>query len=179
MSTKVKDLPVTISTKGRRSTELLDTLFENAGIDTGRQKWDDLESLYQEIANSILIISNQLNDSLKAMNLIGYKSNELNITIQTFNTDILNFSSSISAIRAKHIGKTGFVTSPDDLSLSMEIFNDYTIMFEHFKTIVLQPSLIVTEHYSEAMDLHNKKIKEQVTSEPEITDVEIIEKGEA
>lgn len=162
MSVKVKDLPVAISTKSRRSYDLLDNLFDNAGIETGRQKWDDLENLFQEIANSILSISNEIENSLAYMRRLGYSNNELSVTINTFNTDILNFSSALAKIREKHFGRTGFVTTPDDLSLSMEIFNDYTILFEHFKTIVMQPSMIITEHYAEAAKLE-KTLETPVT----------------
>lgn len=159
MSTKVKDLPVTIQTKSRRSYELLDNLFDNAGIETGRQKWDDLDALYDEIAQSIMTISVEIEKSLQYMRNIDYKSNELNITINTFNEDMINLSKSAAAIRQKHAGKVGFVTSPDDLSLSMELFNDYTIIFDHFKTMVMQPSLIVTEHYAKATEMYREKQK--------------------
>lgn len=150
---------------GGTGIDLVDTLFENAGIDSNRQKWDGLYELYNVLATSIIEISEAVNESINTIRSLGAEGNpELLITINGFINDINTFTDELIKIKSRHEGKTGFVADGDELVSCLSIFNDYTIFGERFKAIVFPAYLTITEQLLEvSVKFKKQKAEEQAT----------------
>lgn len=147
---------------GGTGIDLVDTLFENAGIDSNRQKWEGLDELYNVLATSVIEISEGVNNSIITIRELGAQGNpELIVAINGFINDINIFTDELVNIKKRHEGKKGFIVDGDELANCFSIFNDYTIFNERFKAVVFPAYLTITEQLLEV----NAKFKKEQTKE--------------
>ena len=162
--------------KKKETSSLVDNLFSNANIPNdivAKQNWEELNDLYFTVAQSIVIVGENINESIKTINSIGMSDNkELIVSIDGLRRDIESFTSDLIKIKKRHEGKTGVINDGDDLALCFSIFNDYIILNDRFKAIVFPVVLTVTEHLAEAVDTY--KANQALLNTPATIEGEVI-----
>lgn len=131
------------------------------------QKWEEMESMYTTIATGIINYSEELSNSVKTITHYSNGKNdpELIAVVNGFNNDINEFTNELIIIHNKHLGKIGVIKDPNELAECINIFQEYTALFEKFKTVTFNSSLLITEKLS---DLRVKLSKESAISDAEI-----------
>lgn len=138
------------------ASDLLNTLLVRADIpikeEEPKQKWDDVDNLYMELANSIVDIGSQVNETIRAINA-GSLNNvqDLTITINGINRDLLSFTEDLIKIRSLHADKTGFIVDENDHALCLAVFNDYVMLNDRFRAVIYPSTITMTEILFEAM----------------------------
>ncbi len=139
-----------ITTGKQQSNPLLEKMFQNADLDTPiieiTQSWDDIDNIYQAVAESIISIAGEINQTIRVINELGMHSNkELEVAMNGLQGDIEMFTRDMVNIRNRHAG----------MSLVFPIVTT------------------VTEHLADAIDAKRKA--DAVTDVNVITDVEVKE----
>lgn len=111
--------------------------------------WDSVEDIYQSTARAIIDTVESFNSSVQILNAAGITSGELLTATVSIKRDLDTFVDDLTKIRSQHQTKRGIIHDGDELALSIDIYNDYVLLFDRFKSIVMEPMLIVTEHLAE------------------------------
>jgi hypothetical protein len=60
-------------------------------------------------------------------------------------TDLTNMTDDLLKIKSLHANKKGLVKNENDLSLALDIFNKYYLLFDRFKALTFQELLVITD----------------------------------
>lgn len=117
-------------------------------------RWEDLEPIRDELANYIMVVAEQINESVELVRHFGcVHVREFNVVVDSTNADLERFTQLYQDIQAKHRGCTGEIKDGDEHSKMLSIFEEYVSL----RTLVdgaLQPSLVAfTEYALEAKDI--------------------------
>ena len=111
-----------------------------------KQSWEDLDVLYNEIAQAMQEVSVQVADILNRCKNEGIQiTNEVSIASKALYMDLNNITDDLIKIKSMHANKHGLVKNENDLSDILDIFNKYYLLFDRFKALTFQELLVITE----------------------------------
>ena len=163
---------------------VLDKLFENAGIKNEpeiKQNWQQIDEIYESIATGIVSVASEVNQAIRAINLLGVDSNaELAINVRSLTRDLETYSHDMVAIKERHKDFSGPVKDGEELALCLSVFEDYVALNDRFRANVFPVVITVTEFLAEAVSNNKEKVKETMASDltnPNVvSDIEVKEK---
>lgn len=161
--------------KPKKVSKLTAEVFKRAdvGVDIDKlfpkQTWEDVDNLYNAIAQAIISIGEQVNQCVRTITEADISSKEIVVTINGITNDINSFTDDLVKIKQRHEGKSGFIENENDHALSVSVYTDYVTLQERVTGLTFSNMLTVTEYFNEAI----KVIKARDASE--ITDVELKE----
>ena len=161
--------------KEKQTSVLVNELFNKADIpvpDEVKQRWEDLEVIYEANAESLFDIALQIRNCTDLIRRVPC-SNQKEV-IETINgvvRDLDIFTNQLVDLRKLHEGKTGIINDPDELALCISIFNQYSGFSDRFRAVIFPVVITITEAYSEAEELVKQSEASDVSV---ITDLEII-----
>lgn len=136
----------------------LDTIATKTEI---HQSWEDLDNLYNEISSAMVDVSLKVSQILNQCKERSISvPNEVVLASKALYSDLTNMTDDLLKIKSLHGNKKGLVKNENDLSLALDIFNKYYLLFDRFKALTFQELLVITEF---AMNL------DQPTQEPQTT----------
>jgi hypothetical protein len=161
--------------KEKQTSALVSDLFNKAELPVPnevKQRWEDLEVIYQANADSLFDIALQIRNCTDLIRRVPC-SNQQEV-IQTINgvvRDLDIFTNQLVDLHKLHEGKTGIINDPDELALCISIFNQYSGFNDRFRAVIFPVVITITEAYSEAEAI----VKQNEASDVDvITDLEII-----
>lgn len=127
-----------------------------------RQTWEGLQEVSDAIGMSIAQMAEDIHSTVEMVKNAGCEHPaEFNAIVSKTNEDFQKFVADFQSITIRHYGRTGYIESPDDLALSLSIFEDYQ-QFRAFFDGVMHHSLIsFTEYALEAKDRLLDKMKQE------------------
>jgi len=142
---------------------LLSQLMDRAGIQPNDQTvnmtWDELEDLYQVVANGLVNQAVSLNTAITLFKQYAYNAgDELIITIKGLTADIEKLTQELVTIRKYHKDKTGKVDD-SEISAFLTIGSDYKTAADRIQSLLVNPMLTVTEYLVEMQQ--QLKLKEE------------------
>ena len=161
--------------KEKQTSVLVNELFNKADIpvpDEVKQRWEDLEVIYEANAESLFDIALQIRNCTDLIRRVPC-SNQKEV-IETINgvvRDLDIFTNQLVDLRKLHEDKTGIINDPDELALCISIFNQYSGFSDRFRAVIFPVVITITEAYSEAEELVKQSEASDVSV---ITDLEII-----
>lgn len=143
--------------------------------------WEQADEVYNAIAEGIYTTANEINDVFNAIKRVKLEnSNELVLTVNTSMADLQTFTTDLLSIKKRHEGLSGVVKDGTELSLSMSVIQDYTILGEKLKSMAFMTMVTLTEFLAEARMKVNKLMNEEVLNNAQdpnvITDIQPKEK---
>lgn len=155
--------------------------FEFEQLKEGKQSWEKLKEMYNDIGTAILNSAHGINDH---MAIIGQFSKEhpdfnlyeLNVTVGAVNSDLQVITQQLRDTYMTHSDKTGEV-SEDDYALCLEVFNSYVMINDQFRALIFPAMLTLTEKVVEITSIIKKEA--QVQDIKVITDVVVKETTES
>lgn len=160
--------------KEKQTSALVHNLFNKAEIpvpDEVKQRWEEIEDIYQASAHGIVDIGVQINNCLNLIRQAPCSNHkEVIDSINGVKRDLENFTDQLIDLHKLHEGKTGIINDPDDLALCIQIYNQYVAFNDRFKAVVFPIVITITEAYSESQAI----LQQQNQQDDGITDVEII-----
>lgn len=161
--------------KEKQTSALVSDLFNKADIpvpDEVKQRWEDLEVIYQANADSLFDIALQIRNCTDLIRRVPCSNQkEVTDTINGVVRDLDVFTNQLVDLHKLHEGKTGIINDPDELALCISIFNQYSGFNDRFRAVIFPVVITITEAYSEAEELAKQIDASDVNV---ITDVEII-----
>ena len=91
----------------------------------------------------------------------AFEGDERAVVVEKTNHDFQKFISDYEKIRARHMGKSGFIESSHDLALSLSVFEDYQQFRAFFDGAMHHTLISFTEYALEAKDRALKLQSEQ------------------
>ena len=148
----------------------LDTITTKTEL---KQSWQDLDVLYNEIAQAMQDVSLKVADILnKCKNENIAITNEVSIASKALYNDLNNITDDLVKIKSMHSSKKGLVKNENELSEILDIFNKYYLLFDRFKALTFQELLVITDF---TMSLEQPKTTtEEVVAEPS-TSTEVVQ----
>lgn len=139
-------------TKKKEIVKSIDKAVGNASSDNViatkielNQTWEELNSLYSEIAGSIGELAHKVADVVNRYKVNYIMSTEMVLAVKTLYKDLESITEDLITIHASHINKKGIVKNEEELSDLLENFNKYCLLFDRFKALTFQELLIITE----------------------------------
>lgn len=162
---------------------VLDQLFKNAGISTEpkiTQNWKQIDEIYEAVATGIVSVASEVNQAIRAINLLGIQSNaELATNVRALTRDLETYSHDMVVIKSRHEGRSGTVKDGEELALCLSIFEDYVALNDRFRANVFPIVITVTEFLAEAVANNKDKVQEvmvnDLTNPNIVSDVEVKE----
>ena len=140
---KKKDSVKAINKALGNNSTYLDTIATQTEV---HQSWEDLDSLYNEISAAMMDISIKVSDILNRCKTENIQvTNEVTLASKALYTDLTNMTDDLLKIKSLHANKKGLVKNENDLSLSLDIFNKYYLLFDRFKALTFQELLVITD----------------------------------
>jgi hypothetical protein len=172
------NIPQSVTSERKEFNPALDRLFKNAGISTPKpqvqQSWEEVDGLFQTVAEGLVNIGHEVNSSIKLMRSLGMNSNaEVAITVRGLTSDIESFATDLGKIKSRHEGFKGQIKDGEELALCLSVFNDYMVLNDRFRAVVFPAMLTVTEHLTDAMTQAKKK--DELTDPTVISDAVVVE----
>lgn len=148
-----------------------------------RQKWEELEALYQACMESLVLANNSIYELYGIEGILNFiqNENEVKVALNGLAGDIESFSARLKAIHERHVGKTGPVENETDLSMCFTIFEEYYAYQSHYTSVIVPTVMFLTDAISlaaEKMKQHYQENPPVLTDEQNpnvVTDVEIKE----
>jgi len=126
--------------------------------DSNKQRWEELEDIHNSILNGIFTITSNLQNTLNIVKDIDESNNPILVSaVKTITNDIAEVTDAVINLKKRYEGKKGYVEDGDDLALCLDIFNDYVLINEKFKSVTLEPMLTITEEVSNIAKVYNDK----------------------
>lgn len=111
------------------------------------QRWEDLDRIYNDLAESIATISISVSDVVnKYKEASPTIPAEVGFAVKALFNDLTNMTEDLMTIKASHTGKIGVVKTDEDLAILLETFSKYQLLFDRFKALTFQELLVITEH---------------------------------
>lgn len=124
-----------------------------------KQKWSDLDGLFNTIATSMIQLSSRINQYLQVINKTEYGNNKEVINcVVTMNSDLEKFSLALKKTKDKHGHYKGTVKNTDEYIRFLEIFEEYTSLNEVYNSLITQPMLTITEFHGLSMEAIDEAI---------------------
>ena len=125
------------------SPSVLDTLANKIEI---HQSWEDLYGLYNEISSAMVDVSIKVSQILNQCKDSSVQvPKEVVLASKALYTDLTNMTDDLLKIKSLHANKKGLVKNENDLSLALDIFNKYYLLFDRFKALTFQELLVITD----------------------------------
>lgn len=154
--------------KKNKLNNALTTMFDNADIPMKKEEfnWEDVESIYNAIANGVVEISIEFNNAIATIvQTEKYEKDiELIAVVNTFKNDLLEFTNVLEVIKNKKGSYTGIINNEDELALNLEIFNDLLALYDKFKSII-QPHMLEVTDRIVTINIDLKKQQEVINNE--------------
>lgn len=150
-------------------------LKKGALVNSRSESWDKLAQLSSEIGNYIAQTAMDIGESVNLVRAYGCEHpKEFHVAVQKTNEDFQRFIDDFEKIKNRHIHKTGFINTPDDLALALSIFEDYNQFRAYFEGTMQHSLISFTEYALEAKNLavqrdEDKKAAAEVTPTTEET----------
>jgi len=111
-------------------------------LEQSKQYWQDLDEIYDCIAQQILMSGKTIRDLLEVEGIRERLNDrrEMVIAINGFVKDLDTFSTALKTIHDKHLGKVGLITG-DDFILSINVFEEYRALSVQFDSVVM-PNIV-------------------------------------
>lgn len=173
-----------VDNKTVSTNPVLDKLFENAGIKNEpniQQNWKQIDDIYESIATGIVSVASEVNQAIRAINLLGINSNaELAINVRSLTRDLETYSHDMVVIKERHKNFSGPVKDGEELALCLSVFEDYVALNDRFRANVFPVVITVTEFLAEAVNSNKERVKQtmlaDLTDPKVISDIEVKEK---
>lgn len=151
--------PVALAVKGAYARNTVSHGTMDASI---KQTWESLEDISREIGQWMAQMAQDIHDSVELVKIAGCEHiQEFNAAVIKTNSDFVKFMADYEKVRAKHAGKNGFIQSPDDLALALQIFEDYNQFRAYFDGVMHHSLISFTEYALEAKDRLAAKAAEE------------------
>lgn len=173
---KAKEEKLVMKTQAIPSRKICTMMTNNAIADMSHQdfetpNWDAVEALSNEIQLWILRTAEDINDSVNLVKTFGCKHvNEFNITVEKTNEDLTGFLNDFEKVKAKHKDYSGDIKTPDELTLCLQVFEDYTQFRAKFEGVIYHTLISFTEYSLEAKDLAVSRIEKLNSKEGVVED---------
>lgn len=118
-----------------------------------KPSWNMLTKLKTEIGNYIGQMAEDINTSVEMVKMVGCDHiEEFNVAVNATNNDFQNFIKDFNSVAKKHEGREGIIKNPNDLALSMQIFEDYNQFRAKFEGTMHHALINFTDYSLEARD---------------------------
>lgn len=120
---------------------------------SNKQTWEALLEISDAIGNQIATTAEDISSTVELVKHLGCEHiGEFNAVVNRTNSDLTKFASDFLSVKNRHAGKTGFIETPDDLALSLSIYEDYQQFRAHFDGTMHHTLISFTEYALEAKD---------------------------
>lgn len=127
-----------------------------------KQSWEQLNDISMAIGQGIAQMASDIHTTVEMVKQLGCDHiREFNAVVEKTNHDFQKFISDYEKIRARHMGKSGFIESSHDLALSLSVFEDYQQFRAFFDGAMHHTLISFTEYALEAKDRALKLQSEQ------------------
>lgn len=124
--------------------------------------WEGITRLSDEIRNYIAQMASDINESVEMVKIAGCQNPvEFNAMVLKTNDDIMQFTNDFLKVAQMHAGRTGFIKSPDDLALSIQVHENYNQFRVKFEGVMHHSLISFTELALQARDRWQAKEKEE------------------
>lgn len=132
------------------------------------QSWSMLEDIYKACANSVVSTLQETSSILNSVEVNKYPDikAELEVLATGLSKDCEEFSKQLQAIHALHSGKKGLITTPDDVSLNLDVYESYVAFNSQFVGVTTNTVVSISEKLEVIYSLENPV---PVTVEGEVT----------
>lgn len=112
------------------------------------QNWAEVDEIYSACADSLYSTAEGVNQAITAVKDIPAIPNigEFNVLVKGLNKDLIEFTDQLVNIKKIHEGKSGVIKDPNEVALSMSVFEDYLDFNVRFKAIVFPTVMSIMEH---------------------------------
>lgn len=129
---------------------------------TAKQSWEQLNDISLAIGQGIAQMASDIHTTVEMVKQLGCDHiREFNAVVEKTNQDFQKFIGDYEKIRARHIGKSGFIETGPDLALSLSVFEDYQQFRAFFDGAMHHTLISFTEYALEAKDRALKMQSEQ------------------
>lgn len=165
MNAKTKIRPI-------ETNSVLKGMFERAEIkDEKHSNWNDLNGLYQSIAESLVQIATQVMNVVCFCEQTGYTRTAVEEqTIVGLRKDLDEFSTRLLEIKASHSERSGFVKDDDENAAFADCYIGYNAFFERLQSVTFDSMLTLTEMQANATAYAATKEKEASAVEEPVGD---------
>ena len=114
------------------------------------QSWDSIKSIADTVANMLVDVAIEINQTIRLLNAAGIENKEVTITVNGLKRDLASYTDKVALLKQKHEGRTGMVTSNDEYSECMNVGLEYMSLNEEIRAVFFQPLTTLTEYASTA-----------------------------
>jgi hypothetical protein len=138
-----------------------------------QQTWEELNEISEAIASQIGTIASEIHETTQLVRRYGCTHvREFNIAIEAANRDLNKFTDDFIKIREQHNTKHGIVRNNDDLSLCINLFENYQQFSAHLNGTMQHTLITFTEFALEAKDRAQAMLeKEETLATTEVKDI--------
>lgn len=164
---KKKDNGLVMKHQAIPSRKLCTMLTNNAiadmsQVDFETPNWSSVEALSAEISAWILRTAEDINESVNLVKTFGCTHvNEFNVIVEKTNDDLKSFMDDFEKVKSKHKDFSGDINSPDELTLCIQVFEDYVQFRAKFEGVMYHTLISFTEYSLEAKELAVKRIEKE------------------
>jgi len=127
-----------------------------------QQTWEELNEISEAIANQISTIASEVHETAQLVRHYGCTHvREFNIAVEAVNRDLNKFTDDFIKIRNQHNTKHGIVRSNDELSLCINLFENYQQFSAHLNGTMQHTLITFTEFALEAKDRAQAKLDKE------------------
>lgn len=128
-------------------TKAVKKAYRNKGIAEQKEKWEDLDAIFNECAKGLITIAENVNQFVYSIrefpsNLI---TNETSVVVSGLAKDLETFSKDLAFIHNRHIGRSGSIKTEEEHALAIHISIDYMNFNDRFITVTAEPLITLTE----------------------------------
>lgn len=147
------------------SAAALNMIYGSQAVDNGpvvEQRWEELQEIYDQAANGLVTMASSVSEALTTPGITEHIDNlaETNLAVEGLNRDLRAFTDTLVQIHDRHKDKTGLITDPDDLALSLSVFEDYANFSVQFQAVTMPTVLTIVEQVGVAVTKVSKKADE-------------------
>lgn len=148
--------------------------------------WEALGGVRDAIGGAMASIAEEINATVEMVKNVGCDHMaEFSAAVTKTNEDFNMFIGKFDAVRNRHEYKRGVIATPDDLALSLTIFEDYQSLRAHFDGVMHHTAITFTEFALEAKDRLLKQQQTLSVTAPEVpvlpvadtSDVSVVEQS--
>lgn len=117
-----------------------------------KQSWEEIDAIYQAIAEGVLDSAVNLEVAVKLLTERGCKEVETMRVAVILKDDLETIVSELQAAHELHVGKTGTIEDDEAQQLCFLLYDMYTAIGSKFTTLILPTMITITEYLQEAKD---------------------------
>lgn len=124
--------------------------------------WEALGDVANAIGAEIGNMAQSVQESVQLINTYGCEHpKEFKVAVERTNADFDKFVADFMLIKEQHTGRHGPICTPDEIALSLEIFEKYNQFRAFFGGVLHHTQITFTEFAMEAMAIAKKKQAEE------------------